>query len=116
MLTNIKKRLFLFLCLCIPIRLLIVYIAKYISNDYLPYLGILALIPMLGFIIIYLGNYRKTGIEVFGDKIWWNHLRPIHASLYSLFALFAIKKYSYSWLPLLLDVLIGLFSFLLYHF
>ena len=113
---NINKRLFLFLCLCIPIRLLIVYIAKYISPKYLPYLGILALIPMMGFIIIYVGNYRQTGVEVFGDKIWWNHLRPIHASLYLLFALLALKKISYSWIPLLIDVFIGLFSFILYHF
>ena len=35
---------------------------------------------------IELGDYRKTGKEVFGSKIWWNDLRPVHASLYILFA------------------------------
>ncbi len=113
---NKNKRIFLFLSLCIPIRLLMVYITKFISTDYLPYLGILALIPTIGFIIIYLGDYRKIGMEVFGDKIWWNQLRPIHACLYLLFALLALKKNTYSWIPLLIDVLIGLFSFLLYHY
>ena len=29
-------------------------------------------------------NLRKTGLEVFGDKIWWNNLRPIHGILYGL--------------------------------
>lgn len=113
---NKNKRIFLFLSLCIPIRLLMVYITKYISPNYLPYLGIIALIPVIGFIIIYLGDYRKTGMEVLGDKIWWNQLRPIHACLYLLFTLLAFKKNIYSWIPLLIDVLIGLFSFLLYHF
>ena len=112
---NIQKRFFLFLFCCIGVRFLFVLIAKYINKDYLPYLGIIALIPAISFIIIYLGNYRKKGREVFGSNIWWNNLRPVHASLYILFALLAIKKNMYSWIPLLIDVMIGLFSFLLYH-
>lgn len=111
----IKNRILLFLFGCILIRLLLVYIAKTINKDYLPYLGILALFVAVGFIWIYLGDYRKTGLEVFGGKIWWNNLRPVHASLYILFALFALKKYKYSWVPLLVDVIVGLLSFTLYH-
>ena len=113
---NIKYRFLLFLCGCIVFRFLLVLIVKYINPDYLPYLGLLGLIQAIGFIIIYLGNYRKTGPEVFGSKIWWNNLRPIHASLYILFSLLALKKNNYSWVPLLIDVIIGLISFLIYHY
>ena len=57
----------------------------------------------------------KTGGEVFGSKIWWNDLRPIHASLYILFALLALKKNKYSWVPLLVDVTFGLLVFINHH-
>ena len=112
---NIQIRFVLFLCGCIIIRSLLVIIAKYINKKYLPYLGIISLIPAIGFIIIYLGDFRKTGHEVLGEKIWWNDLRPIHATLYILFALLALKKNEYSWIPLLIDVILGLISFLFYH-
>lgn len=109
------KRILLFLFGCITVRLLLVLIAKYTDTQYLPYLGIIALLPALGFIIIYLFDLRKTGKEVFGDKIWWNYLRPVHACLYILFALLAFKKNPLSWMVLLLDVLIGLLAFIYYH-
>ena len=112
---NIRKRFVLFLFGCIVVRILFVVIAKYINKKYLPYLGVLALLPAIGFITIYLGGYRKTGSEVFGGKIWWNNLRPVHACLYILFALLALKKNEYAWVPLLIDVLIGLLSFFIYH-
>ena len=113
---NIQLRFVLFLFGCIVVRSLFVVIVKYINKKYLPYLGLIALLPAIGFIIIYLGNYRKTGGEVFGEKIWWNNLRPVHACLYILFSLLAFKKNDYAWVPLLIDVLIGLFSFLFYHY
>jgi len=112
---SIQNRFLLFLFGCVVVRLLFVLIAKCIDPYYLPYLGIIALLPAIGFIVIYLGDFRKTGPEVFGDKIWWNDLRPIHASLYILFALLALKKHKYSWVPLLLDVMIGLFAFICHH-
>ena len=112
---NIKKRIILFLGVCIVTRLAFVFIAKYVKPDYLPYLGLLALLPAIGFISIYLGDHRKTGREVFGSKIWWNDLRPVHASLYILFSLLALKKNKYSWVPLLVDVIIGLIAFGFHH-
>ena len=113
---NIQKRFILFLCGCILVRLIFVYLAKVISLKYLPFLGYLALIPAIGFTYIFLTGSRKIGVEVFGDKIWWNNLRPIHAILYFLFAYNAINRVSSSWVYLLIDVVIGLFSFLFYHY
>ena len=113
---HLQKRFLLFLIGCIGTRSLFVIIAKYINTKYLKYLGYLALVPAIGFIYIYLTGSRKTGAEVFGEKIWWNNLRPIHSILYFLFAYNAIIGNKQSWIYLLVDVLIGLISFLIHHY
>jgi len=109
---HLQQRFLLFLFGCIGIRSLFVIIARYINTKYLKYLGYLALAPAIGFIYIYLTGTRKTGAEVFGEKIWWNNLRPIHSILYFLFAYNAIIGNKQSWIYLLVDVIIGLISFL----
>jgi hypothetical protein len=116
MLTNEQKRIFLFLFGCIGLRVAITYVA-YKYQNLLPYMGIIAILISFGFTIIYLGGYRKTGAEVFGDKIWWNDLRPIHALLYLLFAIFALTPSlnSHAWKFLAIDVTIGLVAFIIYH-
>jgi hypothetical protein len=113
---HIQKRILLFLIGCIGVRSLFVVIAKYIDIKYLPYLGYLALLPAIGFIYIFLTGSRQSGPETFGDKIWWNNLRPIHAILYLLFAYNAIIGNKQAWIYLLADVLFGLISFLIYHY
>lgn len=110
----IQKRFLAFLLLCIPIRILFVYIAKSVKKNKLPYLGYAALIPATGFAYIYMFNKRKTGFEA-GGKIWWNQLRPLHSLLYFCFAYLAITKNENAYIPLLLDVVFGLFSFIAYH-
>jgi hypothetical protein len=113
---NIQKRFLLFLIGCIGTRSAFVLIAKNISVNYLPYLGYLALLPAIGFIYIYLTGSRQTGGEVFGEKIWWNDLRPLHSLLYFLFAYNAIIGNKQAWIYLLVDVLIGLLSFVVFHY
>jgi hypothetical protein len=115
MLTDKQKRILLFLIGCMGIRSIFVIIAKTASPNVLPYLGVLALLPAISLFYIFLTGSRKTGAEVFGDRIWWNKLRPIHGVLYSLFAYNAINKNTNAWIYLLVDVIIGLFSFTLYH-
>lgn len=112
----LEKRFALFLFGCIGSRLLLAYIAKNIGIKFLKYLGYLLLLPAFGFFYIYLTGIRKTGPEVFGDKIWWNDLRPIHGILYLLFSYNAINGNEYAWIFLFIDVLFGLTSFLTYHF
>ena len=113
---NLQKRFLMFLIGCIGVRSLFVIIAKYINTKYLKYLGYLALLPAIGFIYIYLTGSRKTGPETFGEKIWWNNLRPIHSMLYFLFAYNAINGNKQAWIYLLVDVLFGLISFLIHHY
>ena len=113
---NLQKRMLLFLIGCIGVRSLFVVIAKYINTTYLKYLGYLALLPAIGFIYIYLTGSRKIGGETFGEKIWWNNLRPVHAILYLLFAYNAIRGNKQAWIYLFVDVLIGLISFSIHHY
>ena len=112
----IQKRFLLFLFGCIGMRTLFVYIAKNASKQYLAYLGYLALLPAFGFLWIFFTGSRKTGVEVFGEKIWWNNLRPVHSLLYFAFAYNAIGGNQIAWIYLLMDVMMGLFFFLGFHF
>jgi hypothetical protein len=112
---TIQKRFFLFLIGCIGTRLFLVYIAKNLDTKLLRYMGYFGLFPAFGFIYIYLTGIRQTGPEVFGDKIWWNNLRPIHALFYILFSYNAINGNKSAWIYLFIDVVFGLISFLTYH-
>ena len=113
---TVQQRFLLFLVGCIGTRSLFVVLAKIANTTYLQYLGYLALLPAIGFFYIFLTGSRKTGAEVFGGKIWWNNLRPVHGLLYLLFAYNAITGNSFAWIYLLIDVLLGLTSFLVYHY
>jgi hypothetical protein len=112
---NQHKRFLLFLIGCIGIRFYFVYLAKNSDGALLKNMGYLALLPAIGFTYIYLTGSRETGAEVFGDKIWWNNLRPIHALLYFLFSYNAINRNKNAWIYLLIDVLVGLNSFIIFH-
>jgi hypothetical protein len=112
---TIQKRFLLFLFGCIGTRTLFVYLAKNANKTYLRYMGYLAILPAIGFFYIFLTGSRKTGPEVFDDKIWWNNLRPIHGIMYALFAYHAINGNDFAWIYLLIDVIIGLISFLSFH-
>ena len=113
---TIQKRFILFLIGCIGTRTLFVYLAKNANRTYLQYMGYLSILPAIGFFYLFLTGSRKTGAEVFGDKIWWNNLRPIHGLTYSLFAYNAINGNKFAWIYLLADVMIGLVSFLIFHY
>ena len=76
-------------------------------------MGIGAVVISVGFSVIYTLGLRKTGIEVGGEKIWWNYLRPFHAIMYGLFAFSALSGDKNAWLILLLDTIIGLVNYLL---
>ncbi len=113
---TLQRRLLLFLIGCIGTRTLFAVLAKKIDIKYLPYLGYLALLPAIGFIYIYLTGSRQTGLEVGGEKIWWNDLRPLHSFIYFLFAYYAIIQNKDAWMILAADVVIGLTAFIYHHF
>jgi hypothetical protein len=117
MITALQKRFLLFLFGCIPTRLLFTYIAKTGSVYVKKISGLIAFIIATGFMYIYLTGSRNTGFETGGAPIWWNNLRPVHSLFYYTFAfMIYFKYYSDAWKVLLLDTMIGLFSFLYFHF
>ena len=106
------KRLLLFLFGCIGLRSLFAYAASVASVGVLRVMGWLALIPAIGFAVIFVTGARKTGAEVFGEKIWWNSLRPVHSAMYFTFAWMAINGMrEMAWKVLVADVVLGLVAF-----
>ena len=92
---------------CIAVRLALAYLA-YAYPEIASRYALLALIPVIGWLWILLVTGRDTGIEVFGDKIWWNHLRPVHAALWATFAYMSYNGMSLAWVPLVADPGVGL--------
>ena len=116
MFNTIEKRFLLFLIGCIGTRVGMAIYAKYASTTALTVLGYLALLPAIGFAIIYFMGARKTGAEVFGERIWWNDLRPLHAALYFSFSYMAINKNRNAWMVLMADAVVGLIAFMSHHY
>lgn len=112
------KRIVLFLFGCIVLRSYFVYVAKTVDPTTLSYLAFPALCVSFGLFYFFFSGTRTTGPETFGEEIWWNRLRPVHGTLYLLFALCALSSTynQYAFLFLLLDVIIGLGAFFLKHF
>lgn len=115
-LTILQKRMALFLVGCLGTRALIAYGAKVAPAWLLPWLGYAALIPAAGFLWIWATGSRQSGPEVFGGRIWWNALRPLHAAMYIAFAVATIGWQSpHAWKFLAADVVLGFSAFLWYH-
>jgi hypothetical protein len=98
--------------MCIPLRLSFVYLAKTYTN-YLPLIGILSSIAVIGWISNFYFNTRTKGI--LGQEVWWNNMRPVHIFLYAVFTILAFNKNKSAWVVGLLDVIIGIVAFLLFH-
>jgi hypothetical protein len=59
----------------------------------------------VGFTYLYITKKRKRG--AFGQKIWWDFLRPIHALLLFISGVMLTLKLKETYLLLLADALIG---------
>ena len=113
---TLQKRFILFLGGCIPMRLSLAALAKYLPNHLLPLLGYIMLIPAIGFLYLYMTGKRTTGLELFGQPIWWASLRIIHSILYFLFSYLAIMKNKQAYVVLFVDALLGFFFFMFHHY
>ena len=100
------KRVLLFLIGCMGSRLALVWVAK-TRPELLKYMGIVAIGIAIGFMYIWANGLRKTGAETFGEKIWWNDLRPVHSILWATFAWMALHGNENAWKVLLADVTLG---------
>ena len=48
-----------------------------------------------------------------GGVTWWKNLRLLHGSLFICAAIYAFNKDNYAYIPLLIDPIVGLFSFIM---
>jgi hypothetical protein len=121
---NIHWRILLFLIGCIGTRLLITWFAYHVlvatrnkHRNTSRVMGTLGILIAIGFFFIYFTGARKTGAEVFGDRIWWNDLRPVHGLIFLVFGLSVITEFHvvHAWKLLLLDAMIGLVAFSIHH-
>jgi len=110
------KQQLLFLFGCIPVRLFIVYLVK--NYEFIRKLSLIpALLISITFMYLFISGKRKTGPEVFGGKIWWNSLRPIHSILWFTYVYSSvINKYKNAWIFLFIDTIFGLISHLIHHY
>lgn len=110
--TTKSKILFIF---CIITRAFFAYFAKN-NLEFLPLMSKVAFLIATGFTLIYIFGLRKSGGETFGELIWWNDLRPVHATLYYAFAVSAFLNKEHSWLFLAMDVSLGTAAFVKHRF
>jgi len=112
------KRNLLFMFGCLGTRSALTYLAYYLENENSSLIKLVAMLTLaisIGFITIFTFDLRKTGPEVFGEKIWWNNIRPVHGLLYLLFSVFALSGKKQAWLWLLIDTLLGATVFILHR-
>jgi hypothetical protein len=112
---TLHKRWAMFLGLCIPSRFLLSFILSKLSKTHLRILGFILLLPVIGWTYIYLTKSRMSGGETFGQPIWWDFMRPLHAGLYLTASLMAISQNNKAWIPIAADTIIGLLSFVHHH-
>jgi len=99
-----RKRLFIFGCL--PIRLFLIYIAKKASITQLRLLSI----PAFLISIVFIYQQKKGGNGYFGGPVWWHH--SIHALLWMIFAVLAFRKIQSAYIVLVVDLIVGVISFI----
>lgn len=84
---------FLFYTACLPARLAIVYaLYRWPHSEFLTQS---LLLLSLGILLIFAFDLRPRGIEVGGDLIWWDHVRPLHAALWFAAAVVVPPDYRY---------------------
>ena len=108
-----KNRMLLFFFGCVLARLAIIYMAKISSPKKLRLLGIPALLIGISFIYQSIKNKKKGA---FGGVTWWHSLRNIHAFLWILFAILAIKKVRKAYIALVIDLGVGIIAFIFHYF
>ena len=110
----LQSRIFLFLFLCIPTRLLITYLAYILDDKYKIYFASIIGIISFIFLILYFMNWRLKAFEG-GNNTWWHEFRLIHGILFLCAFIYITQNSKYSWVPLFIDSIIGLILFIIKH-
>ena len=110
-----QRSILLFLLGCIPVRMILAVLPTYLDKKSLFYMGIILLLPAIGFLYLYFTNGRQIAFEA-GGKTWWSELRLIHGVLYLAAATYALQSKQLASIPLSIDVIFGLIVFINKHY
>lgn len=109
-----KKRILIFILVCVVFRLLLAYGAYLIHQNnftYLRYaLAIFFILTGINFLTFYLDKKFKYG--GFGGPAYWKPYLPIHSMIYISFGLLFLMNYDKAYMLLVLDVLFGVGVFM----
>ena len=113
---HFKGVLLKFAFICVPVRLLFVFIAwfgmRWKKSDITRYvLGLMGLTVGIGFMYFHVSGNRP--LSVAGDKSWWN--RIAHSLFYLAFGIRTLMGDKDAYLFLLGDVVYGVWSFVRHH-
>ena len=125
----------LFLLLCFPSRILIAILPNKKLLDkvfnflnikinyeyfYIIY-GLILLTISMGFLYLYFNNKRLDAGEA-GGQTWWHELRLFHGLMYLCASIYILKSIDnselmkYAIIPLTVDVIVGVISFINHRF
>ena len=103
------ETLTLLFTICILVRLSFVYLVYNLEGRWLQLSSTLGFTIALGFVFMIIID-RKSG--AFGQTVWWGNYRYIHVLLYLTFGIMALRKNKYSYIPLLIDAILGTLFFI----
>ena len=113
---TLNKRFVYFLGLCIPARIILALIAKYLPLKYLQLMGLFTFIAGCWFIFAYIVKPYSYSKVITSTKVWWRDIRLIHGITYLLFSYLAINRNKKAWIVLLIDAIIGFLAFFTHHY
>jgi len=120
---NKPQRFGAFLLGCIPLRIVISVLPLYLDKAWLPYYGGLIFIMSMSFLYLYFGKLRLNAFEA-GGQTWWSEYLIklnmgrnclIHGLLYLAGSIYLFQQKRTAYLPLAIDVLVGLGLFIRHH-
>lgn len=102
-------RTLLFFVICVGVRLWIAFGVKTVPSTLHKHVAFGLGMIALGFATIYTFDLRKSGSETFGEpNIWWDNLRPVHAAMYGIAAMYTMRGHTeLAFQVLVLDTIIG---------
>ena len=93
--------------ICILVRVFIAYLAFLSYNSNLRYI-LVAFLFTVSIVLTYLYITKQRKIGAFGQKIWWDFLRPIHAILFFISGVLLSTKVKETYIILLISAFIGI--------
>jgi len=109
-----KERILYFLGGCITLRTIIAILPLYLPEEWLFYFGLVLFVIGISFLYLYFNNLRLQAPEG-GGITWWANFRLLHGALYLVAAQYSLKKQRIGWIPLTMDVILGLLLFINKH-